>query len=104
MRSRELQTKEKQKMVEKGLTMEMAEPVEERPERAGGTTGEEPAGTEEMVEAEVPLVRKKRRIVKVGQAEPVQERSTAKATGLGGDGVEQATSEPTGRGGKARLM
>lgn len=95
--------KEKQKMVEKGLTMEMVEPVEERPERAGGTTGEKPAGTEEMVEVEVPLVRKKRRLIKTGQAEPVQERSTAEATGLGGDGVEQATYGPSGREGTANV-
>lgn len=64
-------------------------------ETAGGTIGDEPAGIEKMLEAEVPLVQKKRRLVKAGQAESVQERSTIEATGLGGDGAEQATSGPS---------
>lgn len=81
MRSRELQTKEKQKVVEKGLPIEMAEPVEERPEMADGTTGEEPTETEEGVEAKVPMVRKRRKLVKAGQAEPVQEGLTAERRG-----------------------
>lgn len=67
---------------------EAAKPIEEQPETAGGSAWKEQVGTEEMVEAEVPLSRKRRRLVKAGHLEPVQERVTAQSTGPGRDGVD----------------
>lgn len=61
VQSRELQTKEKRKTVEKGETGEttegkrMIEPREERPEAVGEATGVAQGGAEEVVEVEVPL-------------------------------------------------
>lgn len=66
--------------MEKGRTMKMAEPVGERLETAGGTTGKEPLWTEEVDEAQVPLVGKMRKLVKGGQVRP-------------GDKDEQAAAE-----------
>lgn len=66
--------------------MKMAELVEKRLEMVGGTIGEEPAGTKEMMEVEVPLVQKRRNLVKAGQAEPAQEGLTIETIEVGGDG------------------
>lgn len=79
MRSRELRTKEKQKTSKKEGTVEMTEeqgtgePREEQSGTMDGAIGSEQGGAEELVKAEVPLVRKRRRLVKVSQVEPVHE-------------------------------
>lgn len=72
MRSQKLQTKEKRNGAEKGGTMGTAgsqdttEPMGDRQETAGGSTEEGKTETGEMVEAEVPLVQKRRKLMKAG--------------------------------------
>lgn len=72
---------------------EAAEPIEERLGTADESARKEEAGTEETVEAEVPLVQKKRRLVKAGHAESAQKRVTAEATGQGRGEVDEAMIE-----------
>lgn len=86
MRSRELQTKEKQKATDKGEAIEaeisqaVAEPMEDRQQATVGSTGERQGEEEEALEAEVPLVRKRRSLTKAGEAKPVKERVAAQST------------------------
>lgn len=107
MRSWEVQTKEKRLTVEKGRTGEtteeqrMIEPREEWPEAVGGATGVALGGAEEVVEAEVPLVQKKRRLVKAGQAESGQGNVIVEATGSDRGGADQAAVGLSGEQGTA---
>lgn len=84
MRSRELQTKEKGKVAEKGDPAGTSGPIEERTMVVAEPPVVGAAEPEEAEEAVQPLVRKKRRLEKNGQTVVVQ------MGGLGGD------AEPSG--------
>lgn len=100
IRSQELLTKEKRKVAEKGDIggsmgdQDTTEPMGERQEIASGSAEEEQTGPEEIVEVDVPLVRKGRRLVKVGKTESVQERVAAESTGPRREGANQEVIEP----------
>lgn len=72
MRSRELQTKKKVKIIEKGGPEEVSGPIEERPEAVDGPTGEGSGQAEEVEEVVKRLMCKRRRLVKAGQVESLQ--------------------------------
>lgn len=86
MRSQELLTKEKRKVAEKGDIggsvgdQDTTKPMGERQETVNGSAEEEQRGPEEIVEVDVPLVRKGRRLVKAEKMEPAQERVAAEST------------------------
>lgn len=85
MRSLELQKKEKQKMTDKGVavkTVRSQVATGDRQDAAGGSAGDWETKVEEMVEAEVPLVRKRRRLMKAGENPTTKENVVAKDTGL----------------------
>lgn len=82
IRSRELQTKDKGKRTEKGQaagtgsdleSREAAEPRREQQEATSGAAGEGDAEVEEVAEVEIPLVRKRRRLMRAGEMVPARE-------------------------------
>lgn len=78
-----------------------AELVEKRSETAGGPAEEEQAEGEEGVGDEMPLVRKRRRLVKAGQAEPTQEGLAVEVIGPDRGGLDQMLAGPNRREGTA---
>lgn len=102
MRSLELQTKEKQKVMDKGEaveTMRSQVATGDRQDTAGRLAGDGETEVEEMMEAEVPLVRKKRRLMKAGENPPTKENVAAEDTRLVREVTEQGGSEPRAMGG-----
>lgn len=71
------------------------EPVEERQEIASRSIKEEQTGTEKIVEAEVPLVRKKRKLMKARESELAPKRVVAESIGPGRDKVDQGMIKPS---------
>lgn len=92
-----MQTKEKQKGMEKGEAVPTmggqgaTELMGNRPEAMGGATGEREMEARETVEAKVPLVRKRRRLMKAGETAPTKKNVVAEEKGPVGEVAEQGT-------------
>lgn len=109
MRSRELQTKEKQKVTKKGKAVKtvggqgVAEPMGDRQEATGGSAGKKETEAGEMVEADVPLVRKRKRLMKAEETASTKENVAVKETGPVRYVTERVGREPRGREGSVML-
>lgn len=95
MWSRELQTKEKKKGTEKGEPIQTmggqgaTELMGDRQEVTGDAAGKGETEARETVEAEVPLVRKRKKLMKAGETAPTKKNVVAEKTGPVGEVVEQ---------------